>query len=114
MEPLPQLLRMTIYGERDHSGTLWTVCKDTSGGAARTLRVNPADARQDPSDTTAAFQGDSPRRGAHVARRAKVADPATGRPNCGSRRAESVSGPGSSLPCWRRPGLGATSQVAAS
>ena len=67
MEPLPQLLRMTLYGERDHSGTVWAVCKDTSGDAADTLQVNPADTRQDPRDTTVPFQGDPPPRGAHVA-----------------------------------------------
>ena len=36
-----QRLRITIHGERDHSGTVWTVCKDASGGAARTLTGQP-------------------------------------------------------------------------
>ena len=67
MEPRPQRLRMTFYGERDHSGTVWAVCKGDFAGSPSAVWVNSADQGQGSGFAATAFQGETPRRGAHVA-----------------------------------------------
>jgi hypothetical protein len=67
MELLRQCLRMTSYGERDHSGTVWAVRQGDDAGAAATPQVGSPNQRQIFGAAATAFKGVTPPRGAHVA-----------------------------------------------
>ena len=67
MEPLRQCLRMTSYGQRDHSGTVWAVRQGDSARIGGRVLVGSLDPGQVPAAAATAFQGDPPLRGAHVA-----------------------------------------------
>jgi len=67
MELLRQCLRMTSYGQRDHSGTVWAVRKGDPAHAAVTASVGSFNQGQILGAATTAFQGVTPPRGAHVA-----------------------------------------------
>ena len=64
---------MTSYGERDHSGTVWTLRQGDSASVGSQTSVGSPDQGQVRPAAATAFQGDPPFRGAHVAGRAKVA-----------------------------------------
>jgi hypothetical protein len=67
MELLRQTLRMTIYGNCDHSGDAWaerTSAMDGLDGPACGSHASPG---QNRGLATTVFQGDTPRGGAHVA-----------------------------------------------
>jgi hypothetical protein len=67
MELLRRGLRMTFYGNCDHSGGIWTVRKNAIDGLDGSAWGNPADQGQNYGFAATAFQGDTPRGGAHVA-----------------------------------------------
>jgi hypothetical protein len=67
MELLRQGLRMTFYGNCDHSGGIWTERKIAIDGLDDPAWVSPADPGQNYGFAPTAFQGDTPPRGAHVA-----------------------------------------------
>ncbi len=59
---------MTLYGNCDHSGGIWKERKSATDGLDGTTRGNsPAEQGQNIGFAATAFQGDTPRRGAHVA-----------------------------------------------
>ena len=67
MELLRQGLRMTFYGNCDHSGGIWAERKSATDGLDSSAWGNPADPGQNYDSAATAFQGDTPRGGAHVA-----------------------------------------------
>lgn len=67
MELLRQNLRMTLYGNCDHSGDAWTERKNATDGLDGAAWGSPAAQGQTYGLAATAFQGDTPRRGAHVA-----------------------------------------------
>jgi hypothetical protein len=67
MELLRQDLRMTFYGNCDHSGGIWTERKSAIDGLDGEAWVSPADQGQNFGFAATAFQGDAPLGGEHVA-----------------------------------------------
>ena len=67
MELLRQDLRMLSYGNCDHSGGIWTERKSPTDGLDGAAWISPADQGQNHGFAATAFQGDTPRGGAHVA-----------------------------------------------
>ena len=67
MELLGRGLRMTFYGNCDHSGGMWAERKSAIDGLDGPAWVTPADQGQNQDFAPTAFQGDTPPRGAHVA-----------------------------------------------
>jgi hypothetical protein len=60
-------VRMTLYGNCDHSGDVWAERKGATDGLDGTAWNGPAGQGQHPGLAATAFQGDTPRGGAHVA-----------------------------------------------
>lgn len=67
MEPLRQCLRMTFYGQRDYSDTVWAVRQSDAASICSKTPVGSVDQGQVPATATIAFQRATPLRGAHVA-----------------------------------------------
>jgi hypothetical protein len=73
MELTPQILRMTFYGNCDHSGNVWTELKgatnglDTTTGLDGTAHSSTVNQRQNAGFAATVLQGDTPRGRAHVA-----------------------------------------------
>jgi hypothetical protein len=58
---------MTLYGNCDHSGDIWTVRKNAIDGLDGATRIRLVEQGQNTGFAATAFQGDTPREGAHVA-----------------------------------------------
>jgi hypothetical protein len=58
---------MTLYGNSDHSGGIWTERKYAIDGPDDATRVRLVEQGQNTGFAATAFQGDTPREGAHVA-----------------------------------------------
>jgi len=67
MELLGRGLRMTFYGNCDHSGGMWAERKSAMDGLDGPAWGSPAAPGQNYGFAPTAFQGDTPPRGAHVA-----------------------------------------------
>lgn len=67
MELRRQGLRMSLYGNCDHSGGIWTERKSAIDGLGDATRVRLVEPGQDTGFAATAFQGDTSREGAHVA-----------------------------------------------
>ena len=67
MELLRQGLRMTFYGNCDHSGGMWEERKSAMDGLDGPAWSSSADPGQNYGVAATAFQGETPRGGAHVA-----------------------------------------------
>ncbi len=66
MELPRQILRMTFYGNCDHSGNLWAGGNGATDGLDGTAQSVSADQGQNTGFAATAFQGDTPRGGAYV------------------------------------------------
>jgi hypothetical protein len=58
---------MTLYGNCDHSGSIWAERKGATDGLDGTAWRGPAGQDHDTWLAATAFQGDTPRGGAYVA-----------------------------------------------